>query len=748
MKSDKNQRNSKTFLASYQPLLLTLIAAAVLLRIFYAGVFANHQMFYSADQYPGFMVGQKFWFEIFDKFKTFPWWNPYVDFGTSFLYNAMRGTFYPLNYLQLFVSPLFYFCWNWYLHLLILAWAFYSWGKIKNVSPLILFTLTMLFVTSPFINVFSVTCLVYLHAVTWTAWIFVELEKRNAGKFSLARFILYWCLLISVGEPFCAFLSGVTTLVILYKDKEWKGLAAFFATCIIVGFLVFGHAFVMLPYSVRRAGLGESVTLSFSMHPYRLVTLFSPLFYGHPFLKNFDPDSVTNDSPYTPRFFFDTLYFCLPLVLLGCMGIRDAFRKKSWPLLALLAFGLSLSFGRWGLMALVAKIPPFSFLRYPEKMIWVTSIIFAGFSLRNISDNKEHDLKKDKLVLVILALACVLPLFARTPEYLIALFSLLIGAAIFFIAETELLTYCFLILGLLQNYMAFPTQRVAPADRENLISKSAATILSKIPEGSLDRVEITPAFFEDGFPHENLLWGSNMNYRRASLFSYESVNTPFNEEIKTLIYGDNYQDSMTAREKPQDPKVINDAVQLTNLHLIAAKATQPMTSLLPSVESEQAVFNVEKGENNTLFLIPKSMPSPVWFFSKLEKWNQEASRLHWPPKVNTERPFMGGVQIKFSDFPVYECATNQKPEKIKEESLYLVNENHLMLDVETNCEGWIFISQNLLPGWRAYDADKKEIPLYFMNEALMSVNVKKGKHHIEFQYNPWTALFKTFVPFL
>lgn len=747
MKKDKNHGISKTFLASSQPLLLVLIIGAVLLRIFYAGVFSNNQMFYSADQYPGFLVGQKFWFEIFDRFKTFPWWNPYVDFGTSFIYNPMRGTFYPLNYLQLFVSPMTYFRWNWYLHLLILAWAFFSWGKVKNVSPLLLFTLTMLFITSPFINVFSVTCLVYLHAVTWTAWVFTELEKRNVNQFSLIRFILYWCLLISVGEPFCAFLSGVATLVILYKDKEWKGLIAFFSTCAIVGLLVFGHAFVMLPYSIRQSGLGEGVTLSFSMHPYRLVTLFSPLFFGHPFLKNFDPDSVTNDSPYTPRFFFDTLYFCLPFILLACMGIREAYHKKKWPLLGLLAFGLSLSFGRWGLMAIVAKIPPFSFLRYPEKMIWVTSILFGGFALKDFSSEKTHELKKDKLVLTLVALGCVLPLFAKTPEYLIALFSLLIGAAIFLVAETELLIYCFLILGLLQNFIAFPTQRVAPADRENLISKSATTILQKIPEGSLNRIEITPSFFSDGYPHENLLWGSNMNYRRASLFSYESVNTPFNEEIKTLIYGDNYQDSMTAREKPQDPKTINDAVQLTNLHVIAAKADQPMTSLLPSVESQQAVFGVEKGENNTIFLIPKSTPSPVWYFAKLERWQKGMQRLNWPPKVDTEKPFMGGVQRKKSDFAIEECQTNLMPEKIKPDSLYLVNENHMMLDVETNCSGWIFISQNLLPGWRGYE-DGKEIPLYFMNEALLSVNVQKGKHHLEFKFEPWTALFKTFIPFL
>ncbi len=705
-------------------------------------------MFYSADMYPGFLTGQKFWFETFERFKTFPWWDPYVDFGTSFLYNPTRGSFYPLNYLQLFVSPLFYFRWTGYLHLLLLTAAFYSWGKTRKVAPLLLLTLSLLIATSPFINVFSVTSIIYLHAVTWTAWIFAELEKSDTPKFSLFRFLIFWTLLIGVGEPFCAFLSGVGTIAHLYPRKKWKVLLCFFALCIVIGALVFGHALAILPYTTRRTGIGESVSLSFSLHPYRLITLLSPLFYGHPFLNNFDPDSATNDSPYTPRFFFDTLYFSLPLVIFAIMGIRDAFRKKNWIPLLLLAFGCSLAFGRWGLMKYVAKIPPFSFLRYPEKMIWVSSILFLGFSLKNFFDGETHSLKKDKLILALIGLAVIIPIFAAAPEYPIAAVSFLVGVSIFVFPATKDLILAFLVLGLLQNYLAFPTQRVAPAIRDREVSKTGVDLLERIPEGSLNRMEITPNFFDDGYPHENLLWGSNMVFRRASLFSYESINTPLNEEIKVLLYGENYQDSVAAKEKAHSAKEISDAVQLTNLHLIAVKNDRPMQSLLASVESSNAIFNVEKGDGKALYLIPKEKPSPAWYFSSLKKWDSSSkSHLMWPPQVDTARPFFQGVQKRRWEFPVQECSLLLNPQNLKDSAIFLVDENHLMLDADLPCEGWVFLSQNLFPGWRAFESGV-EIPLYPMNESLTGFNLNKGKHHIELYFHPFQALFKTLLPFL
>ena len=72
----------------------------------------------------------------------------------------------------------------------------------------------------------------------------------------------------------------------------------------------------------------------------------------------------------------------------------------------------------------------------------------------------------------------------------------------------------------------------------------------------------------------------------------------------------------------------------------------------------------------------------------------------------------------------------------------------MMLDVDIACDGWIFISQNLLPGWRAFDENQKEVPLYPINASFLSVNLSKGKHHLEFFFTPWAALFKTFLPFL
>ncbi|MFH0775358.1 MAG: YfhO family protein [bacterium] len=65
--------------------------------------------------------------------------------------------------------------------------------------------------------------------------------------------------------------------------------------------------------------------------------------------------------------------------------------------------------------------------------------------------------------------------------------------------------------------------------------------------------------------------------------------------------------------------------------------------------------------------------------------------------------------------------------------------NKVVIDVDASSDGFLFLSDTYYPGWKAY-LDGKETKIYRANYYFRAVQVKEGKHRVEFRYFP-----KTFI---
>ncbi len=696
-------------------------------------------MFYSADNYAFGFIGHKYWFETWHRSGSPQFWNPYVNLGTSFLFNPTWGVLYPPNLIQLFVPSEISYRTLWIAHLILLAAGLYRWATNAGASREARVLIPVLVAGAGVSQLFSVSQVFYLYLSAWSAWILAELDHPSPSRASALRLLAFWGLLVTNGETFSIFMMGIVIASHIVVRREWKLLAAFGAVSAVLYLAVFGHAQLVLPYSTRAAGVDEEIRLQFSFHPLRLLTLLSPYFFGHPVLTpgKAGPEAVA----WWPRYFFDTAYLPLPVLLLGWAGLLAAIRRRAWLWLGLCALALLLLFGQWGLLGVAGDLPLFRFLRSPEKLLCVTALLFAGLAVRY---GKLEEIRVTSPAFLPLFLAAaVVPWFADPMDPWTALASLSIAAA--FLAREKgrigaaAMIAIVLAAGIAQCRLSFPPQRVLLASRAGELGPIAQTILKTLPDGDSARFEFGVGISGMHLPHQDLQVGTYMAHRRASVFAYESVESPLIAALKTRFF---------AAPEPLPTEGVRDLLRLTSLQLLIVANHAPMTSLLQAVQHEGGLFEVRERAEKWTALIAKEPPSPLWWFPRLERGSfSEEDPLVWPPRVSVNAPFLGGIQRSAeSAEPAGECGrAGFKPVALGSGSFSKRGEDHYELEFEVPCEGWVFFSQHLYPGW-TLASNGRERPLYPMNGSLIGFQVPAGNFRGTLAYRPWKALWESLWP--
>ena len=79
----------------------------------------------------------------------------------------------------------------------------------------------------------------------------------------------------------------------------------------------------------------------------------------------------------------------------------------------------------------------------------------------------------------------------------------------------------------------------------------------------------------------------------------------------------------------------------------------------------------------------------------------------------------------------------QAPATTPEVRFRVYEPNRVILDVRTEADGLLVLTDNYAPGWQAF-LDTKPVPIYIADHAFRAVVVPAGQHRVEFAYRPWS----------
>jgi len=99
-----------------------------------------------------------------------------------------------------------------------------------------------------------------------------------------------------------------------------------------------------------------------------------------------------------------------------------------------------------------------------------------------------------------------------------------------------------------------------------------------------------------------------------------------------------------------------------------------------------------------------------------------------------DEKFPLGKKIILEELPggATKSVSKEIPSKVDYEYMNLVDTK---IDVDSQEDGILFVSDAYYPGWKAY-LDDKEVKIYRADFAFRAVVVPKGNHVVKFVYNP------------
>ncbi len=95
---------------------------------------------------------------------------------------------------------------------------------------------------------------------------------------------------------------------------------------------------------------------------------------------------------------------------------------------------------------------------------------------------------------------------------------------------------------------------------------------------------------------------------------------------------------------------------------------------------------------------------------------------------------------QLSSFKVAERTPERRTsEEVSKASIISYTANKVIVEVESELPGLLFLSDNYYPKWKA-SVNGKEVKIYRTDYTLRSVKVPEGKSKVEFYYSPWSAI--------
>lgn len=343
-------------------------------------------------------------------------WDPYMGFGAPMLADANNQAFYPFKWLNLVLSPSTYYKALVLTHTAFAGIGAFRLGRRYGLREWPALAAAGLWVSSgPFLSTVA-----HHHFVSacWITWVMIGVESVleapspiNAARLGLAAAAM---LLGGSGDVglmtvMAACLRGVTHLVLQrpplsvgLRLARSAGLAA------LLAFGVASAQWIPTLAQVRgsgRAGMAPETRAYWSLSPLAALDLVFPrLIADAPLSPSGRARVFEAREPFLTCLYVGVIG--LPLVVLG--GLSQG-APRAWLLLGLLLF-FALALGRSNpAYAELARLPPFSLLRYPVKYLLPFTLCFCLLAGRGLQAWLEPSARRWP-VLVALAAALGLAL--------------------------------------------------------------------------------------------------------------------------------------------------------------------------------------------------------------------------------------------------------------------------------------------------------------------------------------------------
>jgi len=728
-----------------------------------------------------FYPNRRFTVDQLAKWKM-PLWNPYVFSGNVHHANYQSTVLYPLNILYQIMPMVDAWSILVIIQPILVGWFMFLFLKSLGLSNRSGLFGAIGYAFSGWMIAWWEESIVILHSVLWLPFalyasnIIWDGLSRSRGFLLL---VLAFCMTIFAGFLQMSIYLGLTVfawnLFRFFQEKSVKNRKRY-GFIVLLALISTGlmTAVQWLPaieayYLSARGVVNASFIFDMFLMPARhLITLFAPDFWGNPGSYNY----------FFPKVFYHERviyigFFPLLFSLLAFISSKD---KKAvfWKYFSLivLSLGFALPTSRlWyflhiPVLATSVPIRIFAFSAFGF-------CVLSAYGLETIGFPQCARLVKKILIALTLCAAC-LWIFA-------------LGAKIFLMIDRSVISSYY---GANTDNVISLIQKYATISFRNLLLPSGFLVLGwfsvlfLFKKKTLFYVVIVMAtlagslyfankflYFSDRrfeFPTTppieklkelgglNRVWGYGNGYVMRNMLSYYGLYSPEGYEA---LYSQRYGELLFAI---RTNGIITDQINRNDVILpeaseIDSLASNPYRLRIMSLAGVRYILEVKVEENKDKLSTEERFPAALfrdaWENEKWRIWEYKAAL----PRVFFTSGYIVGENRQAIADKIFDTSFDLKKTLILEEQPTSVQKipafqeagnadvieylpQSVTVSVNAPTDGFVFLSDNYYPGWKAY-IDGKETKIYRADYSFRAVQISAGNHVIRFVYDP--PLFRT-----
>jgi len=670
----------------------------------------------------------------FIKGGIFPFWNPYIDLGVPLFADIQSQILYPPS-LLLLLGLNFGLCLFILFHFILGGLSCFYLARHLGLDKPSSFVSALVFIFSGWF-VSSINILTCLAGSSWIPLIFYLFFKKRVFLSGIAI-----CLQFLGGE--LSILYGTIISLFFYSiyKKEIKG----FGLVCLIGFSL--SLFQALPFLEfisfsTRSNIDIKTATYWSFAPWEVLRFFIPSIMGSPI------ETYKIAEAFKTQLWLNSPYIGIIPILFVLLSFKE---KRGMFFFILSLFFLLLSFGKYTpFYDIFSTLPFFRLLRYPVKFLSIFTLsasLIAGYGFSLIYEKKGLFLFAIFSFLfggISLFLYFGKNLFVEK-YWIESLFKdtlfifIILSLSLFFILllkkdKIKKPLFAFLFIGLIITDLFYFSSRIAPTTSSKIYQFKPG-VLEAIKEKK-DRVLITPITKRDFMEPTGASFEEVFLKRLVYLMPNIGL-------LHKIFYTSSYS-SIKLLEHAQFMWVLENNPFPFVSHLVSLVNARYIISSHP-LQEKNLKFIFRDGKNGPFLYENLDCLERAFIVYNYKIIKDRIKILEYMLDRLSVRD-----EIVLEEEPEHRTQSTEHRAQSTEYRVQMnkveiikYEPNRVVIDVETERPGFLFLSDTYYPGWKAYirtqnteHRTQKEVKVYRANYCFRAVYVPKGKYLVEFKYFP------------